>query len=287
MPQTSDPMHEVSGFRLKVSYWYVTHKLQLRRAGVIFLIALSVGLYSFSLYRALMMLVVEGPAYKQLLSTLPTPGVDYKVFRQIQKPKSIEILGFDAVATNNDRYDFVTKVLNPNENFVARRAVFQLISGANVIAEKTVIIYPGEERYVVMFGQPVAGDSPVLRLASVDWLRVSNFEAYKNPRIQFEVSGVEFKPAGESGVRGQLPVSTLDFDVTNRSAYSYWNVGMYMVLLGPGTAAGANFTSLDQFRSGETRHVSMKWYDQLPPVTSSEILPEVDILDPASYMPVN
>lgn len=286
MPSPSEPLHEVSNVRLKTSYWYVTHKPQLRRVLIGFLIALSIGLYGFSIYRALMMLVVEGPAYRALLQSIPTYYVDHAAFRQIQKPRPVEILAFDATTSNNERYDFIAKVLNPNENFVARKAVFQLVNGSQVVAEKTIIIYPGESRYVAMFGQATSGASPVLRLASVSWLRVHDFINYSSPRLNFEINNISFKPTGESGVHGQLPVSTLDFTVTNKTAYSYWNVGLYMVLIGSGTVSGANYTTLDQFKSGETRQVSMKWYEALPPVAGVEVLPEIDILDPASYMPV-
>ena len=91
----------------------------------------------------------------------------------------------------------------------------------------------------------------------------------------------------ESGIRGELPVSTLNFKITNGSAYSYWQVGVYMVLLGPGNVAGANYIALDQFLSGQTREIEMRWYEVLSSVNKVEILPEINVLDSGVYMPVN
>jgi len=46
----------------------------------------------------------------------------------------------------------------------------------------------------------------------------------------------------------------------------------------------ANRVVLSRVASGETRTVSMDWFEQLPSVTDTEIVPVVDYLDPGAYM---
>lgn len=60
-----------------------------------------------------------------------------------------------------------------------------------------------------------------------------------------------------------------------------------MILLGGQGVGGINYLALDQFRSGETRTVEMRWLTPLPTISDFVIVPEVDILNANSYMSVN
>jgi hypothetical protein len=234
-----------------------------------------------------MIFLVEDKDLEQTLAYLSADLIDYSYWREVNKPENLQILSFNSTDGREGRYDFIAEIRNPNPNFVASRVLFQLISGGQMIAETTTFIFPNEEKYVAIFGQEVArGESPVLKIAEVDWWRYHQFEELAQPRLKFEPSEIEFKSARESGIRGDLPVSTLDFKLTNNSAYSYWQVGVYMVLLSRQKAVGANYISLDQFLAGETREIEMRWYESLPAVNQIEILPEVNILKTRSYMPV-
>jgi len=277
----------VSNFKLKVSYWYVTHKLELEKSLVIFLIVLSVILYGYSLFEMLMILVVQNRGYQQDLYSLTSNSIDYNYFHQAARAQDLEITSFDVTSEQNGRADYIAKLINPNANFVARKVVLQLISGDRVAAEKTVFIYPKEEKYIAFFGQETKDIvSPAVKIASVNWWRVHQFEQFSQPRLQFDITDLEFKPAEELKIKGELPVSTLNFKITNNTAYSYWRVGVTMVLISVDQAVGANYLTLEQFKSGETRNVEMRWYESLPSVTQALVSSEVDLLDPGSYMPV-
>lgn len=285
--ETGNP-NQVSSWKIKLSYWYVTHKVLLRQILVGFLILLNLALYSFSLYRVLTILVVEGKQFQQDLDVLTYNLIDYSYFRQANKPLDIQIASFDALGGKEGRYDFVAKVSNPNEEWVAAEVNFQLVSGTNVVAEKKAFIYPQEDKYVTFFGQEVdAGFRPVLKVERIKWRRFNSFAQFGEPRLRFEVSDVEFKSARESGIRGDLPVSTLSFKIKNNTAFSYWHVGLYMALVSGARPVAANFIMLDNFYSGETRNVTISWYESLSNSGQIEILPEVDILNAASYIPVN
>lgn len=279
------PIRNVSNFRLRVSYWYISHKLQLRQGLVISLILSSLIFYGFSTYRAVMLFLIESQSYQRDIASLTANYIDYAYFRQANKPLDLQILSFDATDGREGRFDFIAKIANPNPDFVASEVTVQLVAGSKVVAEKTGFIYPTEEKFIIIFGQEVSqGSNPILRIDQVKWRRYRNFEFFAQPRLKFNVSDIKFQPAGRS--RGSLPVSTLNFKITNDSAFSYWQVGVNMVLsTGQGVAA-ANFLALDQFLSGETRTVEMRWHERLSGISKFEILPEVDILDPASFMPV-
>ncbi|MFA6410388.1 MAG: hypothetical protein WCW26_02315 [Candidatus Buchananbacteria bacterium] len=286
-PANSQPI-PVSSFKLKASYWYVTHKLQLKKLLVIFLILLSVIFYGYAIYKAIMILAVQDKQYRQDLNYLTTQQIDYSYFHQVNKPKNIEILSFDTAGGREDRYDFIAKVFNPNTNFFGDQVYLQLVSEGRVVAEKTGFIFPGQEKYFAFFGQTVSDPANIaINIAKVDWKRVHDFEIFAEPRMKFEVTDVEYKPAEDLKIRGELSVSALNFKITNNSAYSFWHVGVFIALQSGDQTVGGSYTVLDQFRSGETRNIQMSWYDPLPSVSDYVIIPEVDILDSAAYMPVN
>lgn len=278
---------KVSNFKLKASYWYVSHKLQLKKLLIAFLILLGVGFYSYSIYQAIMILFVQEQNFRQDMANLSENLIDYPYFHEVNKPHDVQILKFDIVRSRDSHYDVVAYVKNPNSKWIASRVSFQLIVGGVVVAEKVGFIYPNEEKYFAIFDQEVSlQGSPILKIAKVDWRRYRQFEEFAEPRLKFDVSDIEFKPSIDSGIRGELPVSILNFKITNNSAYSYWQVGTYMVLSSSQRVVGANYISLDQFKSGESRDVEMRWYESLSSVNKIEVLPEVEILSDASYMPV-
>lgn len=285
MSTASGQPEQISNFRLKASYWYVSHKLQLRQGLIIFLIALSLILYSYSLYKALAIFLIDDRSLARDINSLTAEQIDYSYFRQVNRPQELELLSFDSADGRQNRYDFIAKVFNPNADFVAEAALFQLISGSEVIAEKTSLIYPGEEKYVAFFGQEILGEvNPILKISEVKWRRVHGFENFSQSRLQFEISDIVFTPARQTGLAGSLPVSSLNFKIKNNTAFSYWQVGAYLVLLSGQRVVGANYLTLEQFASGETRQAEMRWYESLPPISKVEILAEVNILDPAVYM---
>jgi len=280
--------NQVSDLNLKISYWYVTHKSQLKKLLVIFLILLNVALFGYSIFRATMILFVQERDYRQLIASLPVDLIDNEYFHQKNKPASLQLLGFSAIRGVENTYDFVAGIGNPNKKWMAQLVVAQLVSGSEVIEQKELFLYPQEEKYVVFFKQKdIDPGSAVIKISEVHWRRVLDFPALAEPKLNFEISEVNFQPATKLGLTGNLPISNLSFKIQNKTAYSYWQVGLVMVLLtSQGTVGGANYFVLDRFLSGETRTVEMRWYEPLPPITDVKIIPEVDIFNAAAYMPV-
>src|SRR3989338_3901457 len=286
VPKTNGQPEEVSGLGLKLSYWYVIHKPQLKPGIIIFLAVLGLIFYGYAGYRLAVILINERD-FKNSVSNLPQELINYPYFREANKPKALEIVSFDIAGGEDQRYDYIAKVRNPNPNYVASAVIFQLVSGDTVLAEKSSFIYPNEEKYLAFFGQTAnAAGGAAVRIDQVSWRRFAKFADFADSRLRFSQSEVVFKSAMESGIRGELPVSTLNFKITNGSAYSYWRVGVYMVLYNGSSLVGANYILLDQFESGRMRPVEMKWYEPMSSVSRVEIAPEVDILDAAAYMPV-
>lgn len=276
---TSQPTR-VSKFNLKLSYWYINNKLRLRQALVIFLILLSVGFYMFTLYKGGTIILVDDPILSKSLKELTDNTIDYTFFHRANRPADIQILSFDSTNGRDGRFDFIAKLFNPNEHFSASKVDLQLFVGSKPIAEKSTFILPGEEKLIVFFGEEIEQvGNPVLLISKVQWARQRAYTEYAELRLNFEITEIDFTSANN-----QLPVSTLNFKIKNNTAFSYWQVGVYAGLVSGGSITAGNYILLDQFVSGETRDVEMRWHEPLFGITDFEIFTEVNILDESVFM---
>jgi hypothetical protein len=287
MPQEPGQPGEISNLQLKISYWYVKNKLLLKNylAGV--LIAVSVISFGYFFWQLAVIFIINWNTDQQNINNLPNDLIDYSYFHVTQHPAAPLISSFEAVA-GQGKYDFIAVIKNPNADFAGMNIDYQLVSGDQVVAERSGFIMPGEEKYFAFFGieaNKVA--NPVLKVAEIQWSRVHNYANFADPRLRFEITDKVFTPAEESGIKGSLPVSLLDFKIKNNSGYGYWQVGIYMVLKSGGKIVGANFLTLEQFKSQEIRNVEMRWYEALPQISEIEVVPEVNILNSSSFMPVD
>src|SRR3989344_4501740 len=216
MTAINDQTDGVSDFKLKFSYWYVTHKLRLKKGLIIFLILLNIIFFAYSIYKAVKILFFDDVYYRQAIASLPANTIDYQYFHQKNKPKDIQMVDYQITKGTEDRSDFIVKLFNPNDKFIAENIILQLVDSDSVIAEKNVFLYPGETKYAVFFNQKdtnLAGGQ--IRILEVDWRRYLNFSEFARPRLNFVVSDVEFRSARQAGIPGELPVSTLTFKIKN------------------------------------------------------------------------
>jgi len=283
--KTNGPV-PVTSLGLRLSYWYVTHKLQIKAAVVAVLVVLNIGLFGYSAYRATILFYVELPDYQQSLRDLTTQPIDYAYFRQANAPRPLQIATFEAVGGQDSRYDLVVKLSNPNADMYARSVTVEFIAGGEVVDRQTGFVLPGDERYFLSLAKRVnyIGDAQI-RVASVEWQRVHFYEAYAEPRLRFVITDAAFTPASELRVPGELPISSLRFTVRNDTGYGFWNIGFATALLSGSGIGGINYISLDQFLPGEERNVEVRWQESLPGINDMEILPDVDILNEQVYMP--
>ncbi|MBU0463677.1 MAG: hypothetical protein KKD21_12990, partial [Proteobacteria bacterium] len=73
------------------------------------------------------------------------------------------------------------------------------------------------------------------------------------------------------------------FNVSNDTAYSYWNPKFYILLMKGEKVAGISQTDIQGFDSGEERDILINWFGTLPTVSKVQIVPEVNIFDVDEY----
>lgn len=286
MPPTPETPENLTEKQLKFGYWFVTHKLLLKRFAAALLILLSALLYIFSLYHAIDYFFVRGVGERQALRELSL-GVDYA---KLHQARSLEELKFGSPLVfggARDRYDLVISALNRNKNFWAsfdykfRGAGFESPSAPG-------FLLPEDDKYLMQLAVPASARPRSLRveISNVRWQRLSAHEisdpqSFVRDRTDFSVKDVKYEPAV---AREKVIISRTAFTVTNNTAFSFWRVDFPVLLMRGATPQAVNIVTAEAFRSGETRTLEVSWFESIPPVDRVEVSPSVNIFDATVYM---
>lgn len=261
--------------------WIVLRKIQLKTAFKILLIASSLALWGYGIYGLADWFFISGPAERAAIARLHENLVNYSVRKPV---KPIEVRASALIA--NLKYDAYARVRNPNPNW---SAVFEYgfsISGEELRWNKGFIL-PGEEKFLFDLGIPVK-DKPgrtELVINGVKWRRVRSevipdYETFKASRLAFGFSAVEYVASLQVAGRA---VSRAEFTVTNRSGFGYFEVPLQIILWRGGSVAGINRAVVSNLSAGESRFVSVTWFEPIAGITKVEVRPDLNIMDDSIY----
>lgn len=281
-----DPQDNLTERELKFGYWFVTHKLKLRRTLIIVLAAFSAMLYIYSLYYIIDYFFISGVGERRALVEL-SRGIDYTSLREVRGAKDLNIGLPQVFGGAANRFDLIAKLQNKNKDFYATFK-YKFIGPGFESPVTAGFALPGEEKYLMLLATPAAARPRALRveLQDLKWQRVSrhevsNPEEFVRDHMNFLIQNVVYNPAL---VRDNVVVNTASFTVANNTAYSYWQVDFPVLLLRGGTSQAVNIVRAEKFRSGETRTLEVSWFESLPPVDKVDVGASVNIFDPEVYM---
>ena len=278
-----DPTNELPTRELRLGEWYVRHRELLRMILTILLAVWSVVTIGYSGWQWGVYLAVGYAEDERLLKALARPQIPYEVMHLAQGAKDLAIRSVDVFQPTGSKYDLVAEVENPNERWYAAITYkFTYSGGATASAVATVL--PHSERPVAVFchkadAYPAGAE---LMIESVRWQRanphiIPDVESYLSERLNFPITDVLFS-SGDS-------VPRLTFDITNATAYSYWQPVFYVALQSGGVPQGFIYVSLDQFRAGEKRSVDLRLFSPGAAGSAIRLIPAFSVFDPSAYMP--
>ena len=261
---------------LKFSYWYITHKLALRRWLAIFLIIASVLIWFYVIFE-MTFYAIDYNLEAYNLSRLASGQNSYLDGLETRAPKPLSFSPINILLGDDNRRDFFVEAANPNPNWLA---VFnyKFTAPDSGGESKWGFILPGEKKYLMGLGLENAESG--LEIADLRWRRINDFERTKNERLRFNITSEEF----QGGVAPGDP-NSVSFNITNDSAYNYWEVGIQVFLWSGGQLAGVNYITINQLKTGETRKVELNWANRLPRIDSIQVIPDINILDENNIMP--
>ncbi len=268
--------------QLGFGYWYVTHKLQLKAALTVVLVVLCIGFGGFALWGLVKLYLIDDAAYRQMQRDA---GLNLVNFSALASAKPIDVRSVQVFTAGSGKVDAVAMVRNPNAGFSAT-FTYQFLGEGATPPEQHGFLLPGEEKPLITLGIPVqtAFRSARLEIRDLKWERldahaIPDYAAYRAARLGLSAEDVVFTPAPHPG-----DTSRVSFTAKNASAYSFWNARFIVLLYRGQSVAAVNAIELSQLRSGESRPASVTWFENVPSVTKTMIIPEVNILDQSVFI---
>jgi hypothetical protein len=289
LSQYVDPSGDFSTKEFTLGYWYVQHKLLLRKIFIWILlswsiITIGIGLIVWGHY-----LFVGYWEDEQLLASHIGTFQNYSAIQPAYEAQPLSYDQSRLFKSADGRYDFFTLVRNPNEDFVAY-VTFHYVYANVETARQTQAVLPRLEQGLVVYGHETLSYPAQAQLIidEIRWQRINPHvvfdpSSYMAERLRFRVSDFEFiRPGGEEPTL----TNALSFGLHNESVYSYWDASFHVLLKRGEAIVGVIPLSETQFRAGESRDVDIFTFAELTQVDSIEVLPTINVFDTSAFISV-
>lgn len=290
-----------SGFtegELKFASFWVRNRVILEKARFWSLVLVNTLVWSYVLWGILDAYAISYPRESRITADIAR---NQFLASQLQgnKPQNIVLGGMGVFQGTDGRLDFAIPVHNPNSDWWVEFTYHFNVSGEQTPSRSGYLL-PGEKSYLGEFGfkPKTAGmRSGVLTVDnnSIRWHRIdralvgADYPAWLARRNQFRADNKTFTAdsvtAPVSGSATNQRFSRTSFDFVNPSAYGFWQVKLYIVLKRAGSTVAVTSITLDRVLPGETRPVNVDWFERLPSITETEVIPVVNFLDTSAYLP--
>jgi hypothetical protein len=282
-----DPTREgqLSEKGLGFGYWWVTHKVQVRKATEIALAAIAAPLLVYGIYGFADWYFGSGVAERAAIASLSQPAIDYAGYRTATAPRDLKTEAPLILASGTGIYDMTARVQNPNPRWIA-----EFDYGFGVGAKRHAMLLPGEMRQLSILGHKSEARPSASRLVieNLAWKRVDthftlpNYESWAAERLTIRA---EEAALIAPKLTDAVQVWRAEFTVVNDSAFGYYNPRFVVSLISGSRVVGINEVTIAELRPGERRAVAASWYVEPPTVTQIEVKPVLNIFDEQSYIP--
>lgn len=270
------PTSGLTDKQLKFSYWYVSHKLSLKRGLVVFLVCACVALWVFVGW-GLAQHVMDYRQIEQTESRLLFSGDPSLARIEAMAPRELSVSDVQVFAAG-EAYDYLASINNANADWLAQFD-YRFAGNASSSVVRRGFVLPQSTGNLMEFAQSNSDTS--LQITDLKWRRIGNYQAIKSAMDAFDVSNAKLTASASKD-----QPSVLTFDLANLSPYSYWSVDAQVMLYNAGVLVGISHLPVNQFMAGQTRQVSLFWNYPLPSGVDYVITPVTNFLDSDNIMPV-
>lgn len=279
MPETNTPPPTSSGlsdFQLKLSYFYVTNKLLLRKLLIALIIAIDALLWFYVIFSVIVWAIGYQSTQSQITNLLYSSDSSLAAIESL-KPQSLSFSDPESFGSDGERFDLLSEASNPNGTWLAEFD-YTFKSEGSTSTVYHAFVLPGGKKALLDLGR--TSSAVKLEISNLKWTRVLDFSQTKNLRDRFEITDDQYIAPASA-----LEPSRMKFTVNNRSAYGYWDVGVSVMLYSAGNLTAVNYISVPQLKAESSREVELNWPKSLPAIDSWQIVPEVNYLDDKNIMP--
>jgi len=284
-----DPIFEQEekkrGLALKISYWYVSNKVLLRRIFIGILAGIAGLIWLFALWNLLDYFVISWGRNQRMMQELVNNQVFSQQWINANMPRPIEV-GTARVFKSGEDYDFLSRISSSSPKYWAEYDYNFTYSGGETAPGEGFVL-PISEKWVSKLSQESDSrpSNSKLVISNIMWHRIDpaevpNYEEWRDERLNLEITDIEQTTEGLDGAA----VAKTKFNVYNRSAFGYYEIGFHVIPYRGSTPIGVNYIVIDSLESGEKREVEVSWFDSLAQVSKIEIEPEVNLFDESNYI---
>lgn len=271
-----------TGSELKMSTWWVANREKVRAAGIAAFVVFDVILLLVGLWGLFDWLVVGGVREERDIRRLTSPA-----YVQLGTGSAIREVKFGTpvvLSLPDSRYDVLVPVENENPDYWLELGYRIVIGGEETPLRRTFVL-PGQSKFIAELAVESQGSpgSVELKVESREWNKldahdVPDFEAYAQNRLSFGVSDPTF-----TSVTGGTTGGVSRFTLSNETAFTYLDPELLVLLYRGDSLVGINRITIDRLGAGEERDMEIFWFQPLPQVTRTDVLVNVNILDPDVY----
>ncbi len=269
---------DLSEKQIQAGYWFVTHKLQLKKMLIAFLFFSNLAVWGYVLFS---LAIAFGSSYandrQMKVAMVFDTALHPDAVTQAQ-PQSIQVREVVSYFSGDKRLDAVARIVNPNQYWGATFD-YRFITTQGPLPLRKGFILPGREKF--LFDLDVEADRiNSVTLSHVVWSRHNTIEDILAMRELFEYQDIVVTPKGIDS----LDAHSVRFTVHNKSTYNFFQPQFQVHLKRSGATVAVQQVSLSgTLRSGESREIDVRWPEDIGVINSVVIIPDINYLDPQVY----
>lgn len=266
----------LSDLGLKLNYWYLTNRQQLRKWWVLVLMAADIFLLALFLTQG-MLLVFR---FRDSSNVVATIAASTAAVGQAQGAVTPTPISSGTVATTphgQSRFDFSSRLENANATWSAV-VTTQFAGGVKPLTPVRVILPPKSVRYAMALNVEGAANaatpSGTMSITDVTWTRLTPAEAAETIDVQVSnvSTGLRTLVTGENQQRTVTQVTGI---VENRSFDALAGLRLSVVLTRNGATVGVGSTIITRIAAEQTLPFSVEWDTVIADVQKADVYPEV------------
>jgi len=283
-------MEDISSYQFKIAKWYWTNKRKIYTLFIITFVLFDLSWLIFAGFKFIT--YYYSTDCHQLARDLAIQRTDYLFFHSLLGPQEL-IVNISHPIIANQFYDLVALAENNNSDWLVNFSYSFLdlsSSDQQVLSQGESFLLPNSEKYI--FATNVSSNHSLrkvdLVIDKISWKRVRKEKdkqiLRENPLLDFQFSKVSLDRFFSE--KQNQSVTRLSFEIENPTVYSFWEVPLVLVVYQRTRPIGLGALSVKYLKSKEQRQVEYIWPYILPSATRVDIRPDLYILDPDVFMPL-
>jgi len=271
---------EIPDWKIKLSQFYVEHKVVIKRF-LVFMLFFGDILIVFLFGSTLLNYQTGIISDQDFMRSMPVNLINHQDIAANMKPDDLHIGASYIIPAGDGRYDLMAMIENKNKKWMATEIEYSFLVDGEKLELRNSFILPMSKKPLVYFNADRNG-TVKLEMENIKWKRVDDYSLISH-KDDFEIESAEFIPIGAGVSFGQAEIV-----LTNKSPFSLWELGLAVVVYDQfSRPAALNYAVINKFMYQEERELKISWANKiLGSGFRIEVYPEVDFTTDDAVMDI-